>query len=103
MNCKQGDLALIIRSAAGNEGKAVTCLEYMGTPGVMWYGNKMVNLAVGYWWRVDRDLNMLSDDIFYPDHSPFVRDDQLRPINGLPDKELEDESLSSPLQNALVQ
>ena len=27
MNCKQGDLAVILRSAAGNEGKIVRCVR----------------------------------------------------------------------------
>jgi len=27
MNCKQGDLAIVVRSSAGNEGKIVTCLR----------------------------------------------------------------------------
>ncbi len=27
MNCKQGDLAIIVRSRAGNEGKVLTCLR----------------------------------------------------------------------------
>lgn len=27
MNCKQGDLAIIVKSRAGNEGKIVTCLR----------------------------------------------------------------------------
>ena len=29
MNCKQGDLAVIVRSYAGNEGKIVQCLEFV--------------------------------------------------------------------------
>lgn len=27
MNCKQGDLAVIVRSASGNEGRILTCLR----------------------------------------------------------------------------
>ena len=30
MNCKQGDLAIIVRSMAGNEGKIVRCLRFVG-------------------------------------------------------------------------
>ena len=32
MNCKQGDVAVIVRSVAGNEGKVVRCLELHPTP-----------------------------------------------------------------------
>lgn len=27
MNCKQGDLAVVVRSGAGNEGRVLTCLR----------------------------------------------------------------------------
>ena len=30
MNCKPGDLAVIVRSIAGNEGRIVRCLEFVG-------------------------------------------------------------------------
>lgn len=30
MNCKEGDLAIVIRSKCGNEGKIVRCVKYMG-------------------------------------------------------------------------
>jgi hypothetical protein len=41
LNCKQGDLAVIVRSQAGNEGKVVQCLrlvlnEYHAFPGPRW-------------------------------------------------------------------
>jgi hypothetical protein len=29
MNCKQGDLAIIVKSTAGNEGKIVRCLKFV--------------------------------------------------------------------------
>ena len=34
MNCKQGDLAIIVRSWAGNEGKIVRCVKFI--PLVVW-------------------------------------------------------------------
>lgn len=38
MNCKQGDLAILVRSGSGNEGKIVRCLRFVGeVPG--WYGD----------------------------------------------------------------
>jgi hypothetical protein len=30
MNCKQGDLAIQIRSSAGNEGRIVRCVRFIG-------------------------------------------------------------------------
>ena len=38
LNCKQGDLAIVIRSHAGNEGKIVTCVRLTtDVPhGMMW-------------------------------------------------------------------
>lgn len=30
MNCKEGDLAMIVKSKAGNEGKIVRCIQYVG-------------------------------------------------------------------------
>jgi len=48
MNCKQGDLALIIISKAGNEGKMVTCVKFVGdTP---------INSECHDCWEIDRIL-----------------------------------------------
>lgn len=30
LNCRPGDLALIVRSVAGNEGKIVRCIKFIG-------------------------------------------------------------------------
>jgi hypothetical protein len=48
MNCKKGDLAIIVKSMAGNEGKIVTCLEF--DPAVLFVG------GIFPAWRVDRLL-----------------------------------------------
>lgn len=87
MRCKKGDLALIIKSMAGNEGKVVTCLEYIGhNPGIFTFEGRDINLSCGGdWWRIDRKLNMLQvyNDgirIIENDHSPFCRDDFMMPI-----------------------
>lgn len=53
MNCKQGDMAIIVRSAAGHEGKIVTCLEYMGRKLGIGPGQKVVEHDI---WRIDRKL-----------------------------------------------
>lgn len=97
MNCQKGDLAIIIKSYAGNEGKVVTCLEHIGSPNLPfeWEG-KPLCLAPGDWWRVDRNLNMLTGGyVLMEDHAPFTRDEFLRPISGpsvtIDFKETEDE------------
>ena len=84
MNCKQGDLAVIVRSTCGNEGVIVQCLELV-TDHVLWHGKTPVKHATC--WRVDRTL---------PHHFPgliptdVVPDDQLRPIR---DSDCQDEIL----------
>jgi hypothetical protein len=64
MNCKQGDMAIIIKSRWGNEGKIVTCLELMGEiPGYY-----------GIHWMTDRLLPCEGIT------TPFINDAFLRPI-----------------------
>lgn len=106
MKCKVGDMALIIKSAAGNEGKAVTCIELLGAnPGIIHFGDKEILLMpIGVWWRVDRNLNM---NIVYDngvefmekDWAPFVLDHCLMPING---EVTDNETTASIVSNALV-
>lgn len=78
MNCKKGDMAVIIESCAGNEGKVVTCLEYVGNPECI-EGNFLVRSANG-WWRVDRELNSRSLLLGDMGTMHFARDEQLMPI-----------------------
>ena len=49
MNCKKGDLAIIIKSWAGNEGKIVTCLHYIGHIDGYAFGEDDL-------WKIDRNL-----------------------------------------------
>lgn len=97
MNCKQGDMAMIIKSLAGNEGKVVTCLEFVGgnTPGCNPPKNKD-------FWRIDIPIRGV-DKSGKPADSfvPYARDYCMRPlrpseemdemlrITGLPKKEKE--------------
>jgi len=86
MNCKQGDMAVIVRSAANNEGRTVTCLEYVGEAG----RDGVVETAHGYilmlgndYWRVDIKLNITNSKVgVLNDCAPYVRDSQLMPISG---------------------
>lgn len=109
MNCKQGDMALIIRSQAGNEGKVVTCLEYIKGP-VLYtaqLNGKQVTLSLlpGDWWRIDRNVNMFVEDIngdtvVHPDFAPFAFDKWLKPIGNRdnPEEVKDDVKLRSPMQ-----
>lgn len=85
MNCKQGDMAIIIRSQAGNEGKVVTCMEYVRGPMLYESKGKLCALTAGDWWRTDRNVNMFVEEsdgstVVYQDFAPFVFDKWIRPI-----------------------
>ena len=53
MNCKQGDLAVIVRSVAGNEGKIVRCVRFIG--------NEVASMGDGIsiyaMWHVEPPIN----------------------------------------------
>ena len=71
MNCKQGDLAIVVRSYAGNEGKIVRCLRFVGS-------------VPGYYldhdhWLVD---TVITSNLGYKD--PYFPDKILRPIRDQP-------------------
>lgn len=66
MRCKVGDLAVIVRSEFGNDGKIVQCLERYDGP---WRG---LEYLPG--WRVDRSVNTELGP------SKYVPDFKLRPI-----------------------
>lgn len=97
MNCKQGDMAVVIRSSAGNHGRTVTCLELIGEgPMVLEHNGRKYMLSEGFWWRVDRDMNlMFGGTIFMPDVAPFALDKYLMPIGSqdakIESKETEEE------------
>lgn len=81
MNCKQGDIAVVVRSFAGNEGKVVQCLRFV-TSRISFPDGR--TRALGAWliepplldWR-----GMLSS---------YMLDEQLRPLR---DNDGEDEML----------
>ena len=79
MNCKEGDLAVVVRSWAKNEGKIVTCIRL--TP----YQEHDLK-DPGFVWEVDAILRG-ADGL----GSNFIHDDQLRPLRNNPGA---DETLS---------
>ncbi len=70
LNCKKGDLAVIVRSVLGQQGRFVTCLELFEHP--LWPGEPC--------WKVDVELLC----------GAWCHDDQLKPIR---DSDGEDEML----------
>lgn len=78
MNCKPGDLAVVVRSTAGNEGKLLQCIRYLGC----------VDGFIGNdYWEVDRRVPTLCGF-----HEPYMRDSYLRPIRpgDISDEEVRD-------------
>ncbi len=93
MNVKPGDLAIIIKSIAGNEGKIVKVLYGMGInpeyAGYTWcFGS-------GYCWMCE--LSSPGKDIHGNLFSQFpIPDSRLRPISGLPMEEETEQKLKEP-------
>lgn len=75
MNCKPGDLAVIVRSAAGNEGRIVQCLDFVGV-GDGYYDDS---------WLIDREIAGTFEPL------RFISDSKLRPLR---DNDGEDETLT---------
>lgn len=82
MNCKQGDLAVIVRSTCGNAGKIVRCISllpsqpFVQPDGTVQYGPAWVVNPPVIGWKGDR--------------LPGVRDALMRPLR---DSDGEDELL----------
>lgn len=72
MNCKQGDLAIIVQSDAGNEGKIVRCVKYLGAFLYWGSGDDLIDT-----WETDVALPSTTGELGYD-----VRDCQLRPLRG---------------------
>ena len=93
LNCKQGDLAIIVSSTCGNEGKIVRCLELLvtdrvpDTKGMVW-GLLTGRQAV---WRIDRPIDMKSRSGEFT-QATYCADKRLRPLRG----DVNDEVLETP-------
>ena len=83
MNCKQGDLAVIVRSLAGNEGKIVRCVQLLGQQCAVIDPRRGIELFT--MWQVEPSI---SDWRGYQKNS--CADEFLRPLR---DSEGEDEVL----------
>lgn len=69
LNCKPGDLAVMVKSNAGNEGRVVRCIQFVGkVPG--WVGDER--------WEIDQVLpgfrggktNTAQDSMLFPLRDP---------------------------------
>ena len=97
MNCKQGDMAIVTRSAANNEGRTVTCLEFVGELGIVEIKGSKVWLPGTDYWRVDQDLNLYNTHQgMFKDFAPYVRDSCLMPISGYKEPMVVKEEESEP-------
>ena len=72
MNCKLGDVAIVVNSIRGNLGKVVMCLEYVGL--VRWLNNDGSSVECPTW-KTDTDFNNPLPIFTY-----LIADDQLRPL-----------------------
>lgn len=82
MNCKQGDLAIIVKSHAGNEGKIVRCLKFVPAQEFITPEGKIVKWDS---WEVNIVINAWSGE-----KTSIVPDHFLKPIR---DNDGEDEML----------
>jgi hypothetical protein len=75
MNCKQGDLAILVRSNAGNEGKLFRCAVWLGSDH---YGPAAINDV----WHAVTLQRVTSDvgSVYEAGDLVKVSDSQLRPI-----------------------
>lgn len=69
-------MAFIIRSAAGNSGKTVTCVKAIGPMKVLWPDDRF---SVEFMWRVDRQLARMDGGT-----TDMIADSCLRPIRDQP-------------------
>jgi len=74
MNCKQGDLAIIVTSYSGNEGMIVRCVRYLG-PITYQYPNGSLESHDS--WEVDHALKTTRGT-----YSNHVIDAYMRPLRG---------------------
>ena len=81
LNCKVGDLAIVVRSVAGNEGKIVRCLELLPS------GIDGAHPRQGALWRTDRALNRVEESGLKCSPANLCPDSFLRPIRPLDEPE----------------
>lgn len=88
LNCKKGDIAIVIKSSAGNEGKVVRCLELVVTGRVKSAdGSRWLTYAQGVQplWRTDTPMQWAvskGPNVGKTYYVNYATDAQLRPLRG---------------------
>jgi len=90
MNCKQGDLAIIVRSKAGNEGRLCTVLEMLGEN--PFYDGFPWNFRDGPCWLIEYAGTPAFDNFGQKYKRAPIPDAWLRPIRD-PGEDAQDETL----------
>jgi hypothetical protein len=91
MNCKPGDMAIIIRSRSGiNTGKVVTCLRIADAV------QNNLTPSAGPWWEIDRTIQHRWSVSGRLQDRPFASDKNLMPINPLNDEQTTRETEVTP-------
>lgn len=81
MNCKQGDIAIVVRSKNGhNFGKIVTCLR-LATKSDL---NRVNAPSFRPVWVIDRTTTWTQPGGRFPEELFLVHDEALRPLRGTP-------------------
>lgn len=89
MNVKQGDLAIIVKSMAGNEGKVCKVLKFSGIRGYGDHGGMADFVEQSWLCEFPRPIKFAHKG-WIPSAVANVPDAWLRPISGIPDEESTD-------------
>ena len=92
LRCKPGDLAIIVKSVSGNEGKIVVVGKFLGNAEVVIY-NKTIKMSVNDYWEIDRPIRFTFSVIKMDNYGisttlneeimlEMCSDACLRPLNG---------------------
>lgn len=96
MNCKQGDLAIVIRGFGEEIGKCVTCIRLLPTGAEVPGMDNQFSDHEGAVWEIDTKLTWtysMSRDLF---RIPFASDKNLMPITPPPDADFTDDDKDVP-------
>jgi len=85
LNCKVGDLAIVVRSRAGNEGRIVRFIELVAPETIVL--GKPVARRLGALWRTDSLIRFVDAMGRYIGEAGFVAASFLRPIRPLDEPE----------------
>lgn len=102
LNCKEGDLALIVRAQAPYDhmnGLVITCIKFLGCPDRIQYDGETYQCQDHDIWEVDKSFKFLSKE-GRPVVVNWVKDEWLMPIT--PPPEMKEQEAVAPVQPAVV-